>query len=104
MKVSTFLPTIKTDSKVDVRKAKEPVASTNTEPKSFMTDTVELSESSKIAQKEVLKMRGILEDTPEIRQDRVQELKAQINKGEYEINPYKVADKLLVSLLSDNVS
>ena len=34
--------------------------------------------------------------------DRVQALKEQIERGEYEVDPYRVADKMLMNLLSES--
>lgn len=98
MKISNFFPQIKTDLKV--QKSRESSAVSSNTPSSVLdADRVELSTSSL----DVQKMKGILKDTPEVRQDRVQELKAQIERGEYKVDPYKVADKLLMNLLSEGL-
>lgn len=98
MKISNFFPQIKTDLKV--QKSRESSAVSSTTPSSVLDpDRVELSTSSL----DVQKMKGILKDTPEVRQDRVQELKAKIDRGEYKVDPYKVADKLLMNLLSEGM-
>jgi len=47
-------------------------------------------------------MKGIIQSTPDVRMDRVQALKEQIERGDYEVDPYRVADKMLISLLSES--
>ena len=34
--------------------------------------------------------------------DKVQALKAQIESGDYQVDPYRVADKMLMNLLSES--
>lgn len=98
MKISNFFPQIKTDAKVQKSRESSAVA-TGATGSVLGSDRVELSTSSM----DVQKMKGILRDTPEVRRDRVQELKSQIESGEYKVDPYKVADKLLVNLLSEGM-
>lgn len=96
MKISDFVPQIKTDNRVQKAKDKPTVdaaAATATG-----TDRVELSASSI----DVQKMKMIIQDTPEVRMDRVQALKEQIERGEYQVDPYRVADKMLMNLLSES--
>lgn len=103
MKLSNIFPQIKTENKLQVKKAD---ASVSSKPKaeaasaSNETDRVELSASSM----DVQKAREILEQTPAVRAEKVQALKEQIERGEYQVDPYKVADKMLMSLISDNIS
>ena len=99
MKLSNIFPQIKTD-KVQVKKAREtsPTEPTQKEPASG-TDRVELSSNSV----DVQKMHEILQQTPDVRADRVHALKQQIEKGEYTVDTYKVADQMLKSLLEDNI-
>lgn len=40
---------------------------------------------------------------PEVRQDKVDAIKAQIAAGTYEINPSKIADAVINSALNDNL-
>ena len=98
MKLSNIFPQIKTD-KVQVKKSREtsPTDPTQSGPAAG-TDRVELSSGSV----DVQKMHEILQQTPDLRADRVQALKQQIEKGEYTVDPYKVADQMLISLLQDN--
>lgn len=95
MKISNFVPQIKTDNKV--QKTKESAEATLL-TSAAGSDKVELSTSSL----DVQKMKGIIQDTPSVRMDRVQALKEQIERGEYEVDPYRVADKMLMNLLSES--
>lgn len=103
MKLSNIFSHIKTGSKLQVKKAD---ASASGKPKaeaasaSSETDRVELSASSM----DVQKAREVLEQTPAVRAEKVQALKEQIERGEYQVDSYKVADKMLISLISDNIS
>ena len=99
MKLSNIFPQIKTD-KVQVKKSS---GTSKTEPSqsdsATGTDRVELSSNSI----DVQKMHEILQQTPDVRTDRVQALKQQIEQGKYNVDPYKVADNMLKSLLQDNI-
>ncbi len=97
MKLTPLSPQIKTDKvqvkKTDGKAAVEPKVATQATP----ADRVELSAGSA----DVQKMREILDQTPEVREDRIRELKERIERGKYSIDPYAVADKMLRSLLQD---
>jgi negative regulator of flagellin synthesis FlgM len=61
-------------------------------------DTVELSDAAKQLQEAQKQMEAI----PDVREDKVAQLKEQIENGTYEINEEKIADKMLKdSLLND---
>lgn len=94
MKISDFVPQIKTDNKVQKTKGKAPVDATNA---ASGGDKVQLSAGSI----DVQKMKMIIQDTPSVRMDRVQALKQQIERGEYQVDPYRVADKMLMNLLAE---
>ncbi len=96
MKISSFVPQIKTD-KIEKNKSGPEVKSTSSET-AVGTDRVEISAGSL----DVQKMKAIIQDTPPVRMDRVQALKEQIERGEYEVDPYRVADKMLMNLLSES--
>ena len=98
MKISDLIPQIKSGAKV--QKSRESSAASSGAASSVLdADRVELSTSSL----DVQKMKAIINKTPEVRQARVQELKSRIARGEYKVDSYKVADKLLVSLLSEEM-
>jgi len=46
-------------------------------------------------------MRGIINDLPDIREDKVQELKARIENGTYEVNSEDIAKKIVSESLID---
>ena len=62
-------------------------------------DTVELSSASR----EAVKIRSILEQTPAVRAELVQGLKEKIESGEYEVDSRKVAEKLILNFLSEDL-
>lgn len=95
MKISDFVPQIKVDNRVSKTKDKSSPESTAVQTG---TDRVELSASSI----DVQKMKMIIQDTPTVRMDRVQALKEQIDCGEYQVDAYRVADKMLINLLSES--
>ncbi|HCC54038.1 MAG TPA: flagellar biosynthesis anti-sigma factor FlgM [Desulfobulbaceae bacterium] len=98
MELTGISPTIKTE-KVQVKKAES-----STVPKAdkvdMPTDRVVLSSGSL----DVQKVRDILAQTPEVRADKVKALKEQIARGEYKIDPAKLADKMMTSLISETLA
>ena len=54
-------------------------------------DQVRLSQRAQ----EVQAARAALAEVPEVRQERVAELKAKIEAGTYKVDPYKVAERIL---------
>jgi negative regulator of flagellin synthesis FlgM len=96
MKISDFVPQIKTDNKV--QKTKEKPAAELSPTQTTSGDRVQLSSGSV----DVQKMKSIIQETPSVRMDRVQALKQQIENGEYQVDPYRVADKMLMNLLSES--
>ena len=98
MKLSNIFPQIKTD-KVQVKKTRETSPADPSAQAPTATDKVELSSGSV----DVQRMHEIIQQSPEVRAEKVQALKERIAKGEYTVDPYKVADKLLLSLLQDNI-
>jgi negative regulator of flagellin synthesis FlgM len=97
MKLTGIFPPIKTE-KVQVKKSEDSgpdKAGTNALP----TDRVVLSAGSQ----DVQKVRAILEQTPEVRADRVLALREEIARGEYQVDPSRLADKMMGSLLSETL-
>lgn len=97
MKLTGILPPVKTE-KVQVRKSEDSAAATP-EKTGQPTDRVVLSADSL----EVQKAKDILEQTPDVRMDRVQALKEEIARGEYQVDPHRLADKMMGSLLSETL-
>ena len=64
------------------------------------TERVDLSNKAK----DIQKIKQVLEQTPEVREEKVQELKRQIESGSYVINPDTIADKMLGESLIDLIA
>ena len=79
---------------------KDKVESTSDQPEKqqVKADTVELSDMGKRVQE----ANKQLENIPDIREDKVAQLREQVENGTYEVDAEKVADKMLRdSLLND---
>ena len=96
MKISNLVPQIKTDNKI--QKVKSSSAAEVSSTRTTSADRVQLSSNLV----DVQKMKNIIQETPSVRMDRVQALKQQIEGGEYQVDPYRVADKMLMNLLSES--
>ena len=51
--------------------------------------------------KDFSQIKKVLDNTPEIREDKVQQLKKQISDGTYNVNGEKVAEKMVSEALLD---
>lgn len=51
--------------------------------------------------KDIQQIRQILDDIPDVREDRVRELKARIESGTYTVHPEKIAEKMAAESLID---
>lgn len=68
------------------------------EQQGLKTDTVVISDTAKRIQEAQAQIQAI----PDVRADKVAELKSRIENGSYEIRPDKIADKMIrESLLND---
>lgn len=79
---------------------KDKVDATSEQPEKQQTkaDTVVLSDTAKKIQEAQTQLEAI----PDVREDKVAQLKEQIEKGTYEIDEEKIADKMLKdSLFND---
>lgn len=63
------------------------------------TDRVELSGRSR----EMAKAHEAVAATPEVRKQKVEEIKASVANGEYEVNADQVAQKMIVNFLEEIV-
>ena len=72
---------------------KDKVDATSEQPEKQQTkaDTVVLSDTAK----KIQEAQKQLEAIPDVREDKVAQLKEQIEKGTYEIDEEKIADKML---------
>jgi len=64
---------------------------------SAVTEKVNLSTRAK----EIQQIRQILDQTPDVREDKVLELKRLIDSGNYRINPEEIAEKMAGESLID---
>ena len=97
MKLTAVFPPIKTE-KVQVKKSERSSAS-KADKAALPTDRVVLSAGSL----DVQKAMDIIAQTPEVRADKVQTLKEDIASGQYQVDPHRIADKMMSSLLSETV-
>jgi negative regulator of flagellin synthesis FlgM len=72
-------------------KNKTAASSEKTEKTATRMDTVEISDTAKRIQE----ARKQLDEIPDIREDKVAQLKRQIDNGTYAINAEKIADKMI---------
>lgn len=67
------------------------------QPEASTEEKVSISKESRDAGM----MRGIINNLPDIREDKVQELKTQIGNGTYEVNSEDIAKKMISESLID---
>lgn len=97
MKLTDVLSQVRTETKVEVKKAKETQQAQAPAGEATSSDTVEISTGTQDMQK----MREILADTPSVRTEMVATLKRQIENGEYQVPSQEIADKMMSSILAD---
>lgn len=97
MKVAKFFPQIKTENKIQTKKSKE---ARKTAAVSTDSDRVELSAGSM----DVQKIQEVLQQTPDVRTEQVEALKARVDSGEYQVEPQQVADRMLADLLPEDLT
>ena len=96
MKVTGQNPTVLQDVKGGQRKEADQV---------HQTDGLQsVDESVKTSSFAMDKMKLRISAEPEVRSDRVAELKGQIKSGEYEVDSQKLAGKILVESLREDTS
>jgi negative regulator of flagellin synthesis FlgM len=81
-------------------KDKVDAASEQPEKQQVKADTVELSDMGKRVQE----AHRQLDSIPDIREDKVAELKEQVENGTYEVDAEKVADKMLKDALLNDLT
>lgn len=96
MKLTDMISQVRTDTKIEVKKARE-AEQTQAPAGAAASDKVEISTGTQDMQK----MRQILANTPSVRSEMVATLKRQIESGEYEVPSQEIADKMLSSVLAD---
>ena len=86
------------DLKTGTNQAREPAKKTVDQTDSPV-DNVQLSERSQ----EIVRVQEAIEAAPEIRQDKVDAVKARLAEGSYEVDSEEVADRILTSSLQEVV-
>jgi len=66
-------------------------------PSTVVTEKVDLSTKAK----DIQQIKQIVDQTPDVREKTVQELKSQIDTGSYKVNSAKVAEKMMGESLID---
>jgi negative regulator of flagellin synthesis FlgM len=85
-------------SQVGAKHKTEPPDETTQEQQAIKTDTVRISESARQIRDAQMQIKEI----PDVREDKVSEIKKMIAEGTYKIEPEKIADKMLSeSLIND---
>ena len=96
MKLTDLISQVRTDNKIEVKKTREAAKSAEAAP-AAATDRVQISDGSK----EVLKMQEIVKNTPSVRTEMVDELKRQVDNGDYNVSGTDIADKMMESWMAD---
>lgn len=104
MKVSNQNPIIQSDMRTEQVRQREEIKTQHPQPsapdKTSQEEKVDLSQKAK----EIQKIRKLAEEAPEIREEKVAELKQKIEQGGYNIKGEKVAQKILEDFLLDVIS
>jgi len=82
------------------QKNEDPKAAVNKpalQPEVSTEEKVSISKESRDA----VMMRGIINNLPDVREDKVQELKTQIDNGTYEVKSEEIAKKIVTESLID---
>ncbi len=86
------------DVKTGIDRAREPAKKTADQTDS-LADNIQLSEWSQ----EIVRIKEVVEAAPEIRQDKVDAVKARLAEGTYEADSEEVANRILTSSLQEIV-
>ncbi len=95
MKLTDIVAQIQTGNKIKVKKSAQAVETTSGSVAG--KDSVSLSSGSR----DVQKVKDILQETPDVRMEKVAELKARIESGNYNVDSRQLADKMLADLLDE---
>jgi len=66
-------------------------------PSNVVTEKVDLSAKAK----DIQQIKQLVDQTPDVREKKVQELKSQIDNGSYKVNSANVAEKMMGESLID---
>jgi negative regulator of flagellin synthesis FlgM len=97
MEITPKNDAINIDAYVNNINDKQNVEQTSDKPDKTVTktDTVAISDAAK----EIQEVKKQLDEVPDVRADKVAELKAQIENGTYEIKSEEIAEKMLTDSL-----
>lgn len=70
------------------------------EPRTVAPSAAEKVDISTLA-KDIQKAKAVIAETPDVREERVQELKAQVDKGTYRVDSEKLAQAMVKDSLID---
>ncbi len=105
MKINGQKPGVGTDTTIDKNKRVETAkkgasqAGRADKPEAGKSVNVELSERAK----EFKKVRGLLDNVPDVRETMIIKLKADIEQGNYRVNAEKVAEKMIERAIIDSL-
>jgi negative regulator of flagellin synthesis FlgM len=99
MKINEYISRPKADVVTQEGQAAKPKPEANQAQVQSSGDRVQLSEKSK----EIARARELVNSAPDVRMDKVEEMKAKIESGTYDVSAEKVADKLVKGHLSETV-
>jgi negative regulator of flagellin synthesis FlgM len=99
MEITNKIPPIKIDAYVHQTQDRNMSRGTTTQDSksALKEDRVELSQTAR----DVQKARAQMEEIPDIREEKVTEIKNQIQNGTYEIDSHKIASKMIRQSLMD---
>lgn len=96
MKLTNIFPQLKTDKVQQVKRGEAAAAAKA--PAGTATDRVNVAAGTQ----DIQRIKEVLAQTPEVRMEKIQALKGQIERGEYRVDAHAVADRMLQSLLADH--
>ncbi len=105
MKINGQKPGVGTDTTVDRNKKVEGQrrgtarAAGGEKPEGSQSVSVELSEKAK----ELKKVKGLVDNVPDVRETMIIRLKADIEQGNYRVNAEKVAEKMIERAIIDSL-
>jgi len=101
MEISGKVPAIKIDAYRNIVKDKNKIdGSSSNSPKSIQSeDKVDLSQNAR----EIKEAREQLDSIPDVREEKVAEIKSQLEKGTYNIDGKKIAFNMIRESLIDEI-
>lgn len=101
MKISGDKPYVIPPYAKKVEHGERPVQGKDAKQPSFQVDRVEIS--NKTGQKEFKRVREVLQNVPDVREDKVSALKTAIENKTYDVNGKEVAKKMIKQSIDEFV-